>query len=98
MSNIFLDRPKYFEIASRCAHYPVGDMKLFLTPIESTSDYCGTILARNRTKLSRSHSSMGSNTGRVEMYRWWPRDEVKLARWIVPAMSTMVQAILDSTG
>ena len=43
-------------------------------------------------------SSMGSNTGRVEMYRRWPRDEVKLPRWIEPAMSTMLQAIRNTAG
>ena len=36
---------------------------------------------------------MSSNTGRVEINRRWPRDEVRLPRWTGPAMSTMIQAI-----
>jgi len=36
---------------------------------------------------------MSSNTGRVEMNRRWPRDEVRLPRWTGPAMSTMIRAI-----
>ena len=41
---------------------------------------------------------MSSNTGRVEINRRWPRDEVRLPRWTGPAMSTMLQAFRTSAG
>ena len=41
---------------------------------------------------------MSSNTGRVEMNRRWPRDEMRLPRWTGPAMSTMLQAFGASAG
>ena len=82
-------------LASYC---PRGDMKLVLSPIESTPNYRGANVEKKPNIAQAFPSSMGTNTGRVEMYRRWPRDEARLARWIGPAMSTMIQAIPHSGG
>jgi hypothetical protein len=56
MSNISLDRPKYFEIASRCRALSTRRHEAISQhPLSRRLTICGTNLERNRTKLSRSH-------------------------------------------
>src|SRR6266700_3335598 len=42
-------RPKYLAFLRVAGHYLLGDRKLYLTPIESTPDYCGADLENNWT-------------------------------------------------